>query len=198
MKLAILGGTFNPIHNGHIRVVKLALEKYDNVMLIPNARPPHKEHDNSTAMKHKLAMLMLATKDMDNVTVDAYEVEKGGISYTIDTINYIYSEFVFFDKPGLIIGDDLVDGLPTWRNIDELASKVDFVISNRMSDKRTECPYPHTYIDGTTDTISSTEIRNKVKLGKDVSDLVPWEVNWYIQTNKLYANLAQPARAVVS
>ncbi|MBO1911294.1 nicotinate-nucleotide adenylyltransferase, partial [Microvirga sp. 3-52] len=131
-RIGILGGTFNPPHIGHLIIaneIKYALD-LDEVRLIPTASPPHKAADKDVTAHQRLRMVELATEGAEGLMASSVEVEKGGVSYSYDTISALKEmepEADFF----FIIGADMVDLLPTWHKIDELVQLVTFIGVNR-------------------------------------------------------------------
>ena len=114
MRLLVLGGSFNPVHIGHLIIAdELRAEfGYDLVVLVPSLRPPHKELEEEPGPERRLAMLSLAVGEDPGIAVDDCELRRGGTSYTIDTLSDISSRYAIEGKPGLIVGDDLVRGFP--------------------------------------------------------------------------------------
>lgn len=138
MKIAMLGGTFNPVHIGHLALADAVhgLLGYDKVVLIPTCLPPHKEPARGAGDQDRLAMLELAIADADFLTVDDCELVRGGISYTIDTIQYLKKKYAdsLEGKIGLVIGQDLISGFLDWKDAEELARITDIIIASRPGD----------------------------------------------------------------
>ena len=117
MRLAILGGTFNPVHIGHLFLAEevQALLGYDRILFVPANIPVHKTMPVEVGARHRLRMLhALAVAGCPGLVEDC-ELERGGNSYTIDTLSYVLERFRPEGRPGLIIGEDLVEGFPAWR-----------------------------------------------------------------------------------
>ena len=193
MKLAILSGTFNPIHKAHIQVAKYVKEKfqYDEILIIPAYNPPLK--DNCESALHRLNMVKLSIENEKGLVLSAIEYENRGKSYSYLTVQKLYERYKIDGKLGFIIGTDAYVGLKKWQHCDELKKYVDFVVFEReipFTDKRVieiqadgfnlikaNLPY---------NDISSTEIRKKIKKKENISDFVTAEVEDYIYENKLY------------
>ncbi|MFP4179803.1 MAG: nicotinate (nicotinamide) nucleotide adenylyltransferase [Spirochaetaceae bacterium] len=187
MKTVILGGTFNPVHIGHLYLaeeVKLSLN-YERVIFIPAYIPAHKEPDHSTTAVQRLEMLRCAVFNTDFV-VDSCEIQRGGVSYTIDTIDQINENYNVTGKPGLVIGDDLVDGFQKWKEWETLIEKVDLIVAHRSYREEVSCEFAHTYLNNLILPISSSDIRARVEKGLSFRYFVPESVFSYIEENKVY------------
>lgn len=188
MKLLIFGGSFNPLHIGHLFIAEEAKNtlSYDQVVFIPSNISSHKEDSTGLDPEIRFNMIKDALADFPYFTVDKYDIERGGISYSIKTIDHIYENYEFEGKPGFIIGDDLLPGFNTWKNVDELLKKINLVVVRRDSPEIITSEYPDHYIDNTLLPISSTEIRNRIHAGKSVKYLVPEKIREIIEKNGYY------------
>ena len=185
-KVGILGGTFNPPHIGHLLIaneVRHALG-LDEVRLMPTAVPPHKTAPGDATAQQRLQMVELAVADMDGVVVSPFEVERGGISYTYDTM-----EQLTISEPGndfhFIIGGDMIDYLPEWHRIDELVTLVRFVGVGRPGTIG-ETDYPIIHVDIPQIDLSSTLIRQRFANKGTVQLLIPPTVEAFIREEELY------------
>ena len=190
MKLAILGGSFNPVHLGHLFLADTALTSlnYDRVVVIPAYRSPFKlssQGIGSTA-NDRIMMLLAAVSGDARMTVDDCEIKREGVSYTVDTLEYIIERYQPDGKPGLLIGDDLAMDFPRWRNSDRILELADIIIAHRNNSRHVDYPFPHSFIDNEIMNISSHAIRIKIKEGKDWRSLVPAAVRTIIEDKKLY------------
>lgn len=185
-KIGILGGTFDPPHNGHLLIaneVCAALE-LDEIWLMPNREPPHKQKSGLVKNEDRLNMLKLATQDNSAFKIQPIELEREGPSYTFDTmkmINEKYSEHQFF----FIIGADMIEYLPKWHKIDELIKLVQFVGVERPNYSH-QSDFPIQYVDVPAFDVSSSMIRDRLKTGKTVRYLLPDSVVEYIEEKQLY------------
>ena len=185
-KVGILGGTYNPPHIGHLIIaneVKHALQ-LDEVRLMPTALPPHKNADNEVTIEQRLEMVKLAVEDTPGLTVSSFEVDRGGVSYTFDTMMRLTEEepntaFYF------IIGGDMIDQLDTWHRIDELVELITFIGVNRPGWK-SETDYPVKLVDIPEIDLSSTVLRDRFKTGGPVTFLMPKSVEAFIRREGLY------------
>jgi nicotinate-nucleotide adenylyltransferase len=183
MRIGIYGGTFNPVHHGHLILARQALEEFklDRLVFVPAAESPFKIQNHSAPAGDRLAMLRLAIAGEDRFSVDPLEIERGGISYSIDTVN------LFRDRePGadlfFLVGEDNADRLTEWHRFKELKKLVCFVVLSRSEDFQSpEYPVVQRRIE-----ISSTEIRNRVANQESITYLVPESVKHYIEQHQLY------------
>ncbi|WP_462412284.1 nicotinate-nucleotide adenylyltransferase [Neobacillus sp. Marseille-QA0830] len=185
-KIGILGGTFDPPHNGHLLIaneVRFAME-LDEVWFMPNSVPPHKEKSGTVTNEQRLQMLNLAIQGNPAFHIQPIELEREGRSYTVDTMELIHSRYKdhqFY----FIIGADMIEYLPKWHKIDQLVKLVQFVGVDRPSYSH-QTEYPVLYVDVPAMDISSSMIRDRVKNGGTVRYLLPDSVIHFIEENHLY------------
>ena len=195
MRIAILGGTFNPVHNGHLNIAGEVKSRfgYQRVVFIPANIPAHKKMEVEVGADHRLKMLELAVAQHSDFVVDDCELRRGGTSYTIDTVRELSQSYPITGKPGLIIGDDLVEDFKSWRDVERLVELVELVIAHRRTPKDIAVDYPCRYVDNSLFPISSSQIREALYAGdnltggKSVSSWLPAPVFDYIQRHGLYA-----------
>ena len=188
MKALVLGGTFNPVHYGHLFVaeeVRTTLG-YDAVIFVPANQPVHKDSGPVIGPAHRVAMLRLAVEGYPPFIVDDGEITRGGPSYSIDTVTDLVPRHGITGKPGFVIGDDLVAGFPAWKNVDELVRVVDLIVARRTSAAPARLPYPHRTVMNAILPISSSEIRQRLSEGRSARFLLPDRVLAYIEDNNLY------------
>jgi nicotinate-nucleotide adenylyltransferase len=190
-RLGVLGGTFDPIHSGHLILAEQLKEelRLEKVIFIPSANPPHKENHSISSAKDRLQMVRIAIQDNPDFSISDLELKRKGKSYTIDTLTQLQrlcrgSELFF------LLGSDVIDEFPTWKEPDTIFQKVKVVIAlrpgfdrinpeNRFVKKSLMVP-----ISGLN--ISSTQIRKRVRTGKSIRYLVPPGVEQFIRSKKLY------------
>lgn len=186
--VALFGGSFNPIHNGHILTALDVLEKtdYDCVVFIPASIPVHKETTELIDPYRRLDMVNIAIKGINYFWSSAVEIEKGGFSRTIDTVEYFRNAFPRINKLGVIFGDDLLDGLDTWKEIDKLEKTTELLCLTRNITDTPKSNYKITFIKNRVIELSSSEIRNRIKQGLKINCMAPKKVIKYIYQNSLY------------
>lgn len=198
LRVGIYGGTFAPIHNGHIEAAKafMVQMKLDYLYIIPAYLPPHKSIDSSDDPEHRLRMCDLAFSRVDGVIVSDMEIRRGGRSFTYDTL----AELVGEDKKlFLLCGTDMVLTFDKWYRYEDIFKmcypvyvrrEKDRIIDNKIVQKITEYynKYGVMFRKIITDPIeiSSTQIREAVAKGGDISRFVPSSVEKYIKENGLY------------
>lgn len=210
-KIALLGGTFNPIHIGHLRsaIDVIELLALDELRLIPNALPPHREEPN-VSPQQRLEMVRLATTKVPKLVVDDRELRRNKPSYTIDTLLSIHAELTAEDQLFFIMGWDAFCGLPTWYRWQELLTHCHIIVLQRpylsvkipkelqgfLADKVVTDAACFTRLNGqvlflqqTVLDISSTHIRQALAQSKSVQFLVADKVLDYINEHKLYQEL---------
>jgi len=187
LKTIIIGGTFNPIHNGHLYVseeLKLQLG-YERVLFIPSNFQVHKSRANLVSKYDRVKMINMALEE-NTSAIDTCEIDRGGFSYMVDTVKDVGSRYSISGKIGLFIGDDLIRGMKDWHNIDELLKLVDIVVAHRDSADEYETPIPHKYLNNVLIHISSSDIRQRISSGRAFRYLVPEKVYNYILKKDLY------------
>lgn len=189
MKLGIYGGTFDPVHLGHLLVAQAAVEELglDRLFFVPAAQSPFKKENETATSEIRLKLLRLALVGKTNCEIDEQEIRRGGISYAIETLRD-YAKKYPAAKLFYLIGADNVSKLNEWREADELANLAEFASIPRPGEKTAEFPKPFRgkILKGFPVEISSSQIRARVKAGLPVENLVPPFVAGAIHAAKLY------------
>lgn len=192
MRLAIIGGTFNPPHVGHLILAEeiLATGDFDKILLIPANIPPHKVPKDDPGPDMRLAMLQESIEGWPSFIVEKCELERKGISYTVDTLKVIYEKYsLVTDKPALVIGDDLaLDFMAAWKNPEGILNLTNLVIAHRLYKEEVVLPYPHRYIDNLIIPVSSSLIRERIAKNGAWRTLVTSHVRETIEHYGLYGN----------
>ncbi|OQA28067.1 MAG: Nicotinate-nucleotide adenylyltransferase [Verrucomicrobia bacterium ADurb.Bin345] len=196
-KIGILGGTFNPVHAGHMELARQAMRRFDlsGILFIPCAQPPHKAAPDLVADKHRLAMLREAIRREPRFSVSDMELKRGGVSYSIDTLHALRRRRPR-DQYFFIIGADMLAELHLWKNIYELLGLCEFVTMVRPGTETgrlripLKAPWPErlraNLFKGPLLDISSRNIRARVRRGWRIDHLVTAAVDRYIQRHSLY------------
>ncbi len=189
MRIGICGGTFDPFHRGHLDPVLAAREtlQWDRVLYIPAWRQPFKTHLDAAPGAHRFAMTALAIRDYDRLYVSPIELDRGGISYSVDTLEELHRQYpdASFDW---IIGDDNVADLDRWKDPERLFTLARFVVLSRQptTDNRQPATATLLFAHNPTVPISSTEIRRRVRAGEPIDAFVVPLVSRYIHHYGLY------------
>jgi len=201
MRIGVLGGTFDPIHVGHLIIAETVRDEMalDKVLFIPAAGPPHKQHLPITAAADRLELVRLAVEGNPAFEPSDIEIERGGVSYTIETVEALRRSYGDETALFFIIGADTVAELPTWKDIDHLVHLCTFVVAarpgHRIEDMLSEAIglAPETrqrvfrhYIDAVLVDISSTDLRARLAEGRSVRYRLPEAVERTIRAKGLY------------
>ncbi len=199
MKIGIMGGTFDPIHKGHLMLGEYAKEQYklDEIWFMPNGNPPHKLNSNiESQTNHRVEMVKLAIRDYDNFIVQLYEVERTEVNYSYLTMQH-FNEKYSNDEFYFIIGADSLFAFETWKHPELLVKTCKILAAYRDGKNTSEMEEQIQYLNqkygaeilllNTPNVdISSSGIRRMIKDNEDISNLVPETVFSYIQSNNLF------------
>ena len=221
-RVGVLGGTFDPIHNGHLGLAAETMQLFDlqKVLFIPVNQSPHKLHNPPASSKHRVAMLELALAQETAFSIELMEIEKGGVSYTIDTLSQLkerHPDWELF----LILGADAFITMDTWKSYANIFKLCNVLVGTRpdielkfpaklsqmlglknipLEIKNNSLPTTLNLSAGNTirlyqippQDISSREIRQQVQDGKEIKNLLPLSVENYIMKNQLYRTESPP------
>ncbi len=185
-RVGILGGAFNPVHMGHLIIADQVSEQLglDEFYLMPSYQSPHLDEKRTISSVDRVEMLKLAIKDNQKLSLELTEIHRKGKSYTFDTMKELIKRNPDTDYY-FVVGGDMVEYLPKWKQIDELVNLVQFVGVDRLESK-SESSYPIIWIDVPLIEISSSDIRKKLETKCSVNYLLPNNVLEYIHKNRLY------------
>ncbi len=202
MRLGLYGGSFDPVHYGHLLLAECARERLrlDEVWLMPAAVPPHKQGRELAPAKHRLAMLDLALGGHEQIKSSRLEIERGGVSYTVDTLAAIHEQ-----QPGVelffLMGADSLNDLPTWREpgrICELATvavvrrggapEPDFGVLVPLVSSERLAAIRAAQVQMPLIELSSTDLRQRAAAGQSLRYRTPRAVEKYIETHGLYGH----------
>ena len=223
-RVGLLGGTFDPVHNGHLDLAAKTAQLFDlqEILFIPVSQSPHKLDDQPASSRHRVAMLELALEQKTTFSIELFEVEKGGVSYTIETLSRLREKHPDWEL-FLILGADAFLLMDTWKNCTEIIKLCHVLVSTRpgfkleVPDKlgqmlglkktpldNNDLILPITLKTTTektirlyqtpTPNISSREIRHKVQAGKEVKNLLPLAVDHYIMHHRLFRAESPPTK----
>jgi nicotinate-nucleotide adenylyltransferase len=214
-KIGLFGGTFNPIHAGHVRaaVSVAGLAGLDKVIFIPSAMPPHKPLQNHVSSAHRLEMVKLAIRDESRLDVSDIEIARGGQSYTLDTMQILRTQ-----QPGahftFILGVDAYLEIHLWHRYREVLPLADWAVIARpgyklpsllaplsgfgrpfhvIGEKSIACDDPPVrifYVPILETDVSSSQVRDAIRQGRPIRGMVPEKVAEYIEKNHLYEGTA--------
>jgi len=193
MKICIFPGTFNPIHKAHINAASFVVQNlgFDKIIFIPAYKPPHKNYDIEMP-NHRYNMVKLAVSDNPNFEVSDIEYRREGISYTYLTILELYKIHKVDGKISMIIGTDAFRQIESWYKTQDLKSAVDFIVFKREYGDNINLDYykgmGYNFTIAGMDffDISSTQLRDMISKGLDISNFVTADVERYIKDNGLY------------
>lgn len=195
-RIGVLGGTFDPIHHGHLILAsELRAElSLDSVVLVPNARSPFKPGDTISSARHRRAMLELVVNDTPWLGLSTVELDRGGISYTVDTLRALRLAHATASIVFLMGADSLID-LHRWREPAEIVRLAEIGVAARpgttvnidaIIDRFPEARGRVTVVPTPLIAISSTDIRFRVRMGRPIAFHVPPAVERYICEHRLY------------
>jgi nicotinate-nucleotide adenylyltransferase len=188
VRIAVLGGSFNPVHIGHLLLADAALSSlsYDRVILVPAFQSPLKDESRGAGPRDRLDMLLAAVAADPRFCVDDCELRREGISYTIDTVEDLVRRYRPGAPLGLILGDDLAANFHRWKRAGDLASLTDIIIAHRTSGKELPFPYAHRRLSNPIIDVSSGSLREKILKGEAWDYLVPPGARFIIRDRSLY------------
>jgi nicotinate-nucleotide adenylyltransferase len=188
MRIGILGGTFNPIHIGHLILAEEALSKLnlDKVVFVPTCMPPHKTIEGSIKPADRLKMVELAISDNPAFEVSDYEVGSRKTSYSIETLKEFRKLYGEDAQLYFITGSDLLKDLFSWKSVNDIFKMSKFIVANRPGYPVKEVPKEVETVVITPIEVSSEDIRRRLKSGRSIRYLVPEKVRSYIMDRNLY------------
>ena len=202
MTLGILGGTFDPIHNGHVAAAEAAQQSLDldAITLIPSHDPPHRRDPVGATSEHRYAMAALVAAERPGWSASRIEVDRQGASYTYDTLVKLRETVSVGAQYFFILGADAFAEIASWSRYPAVLDLANFVVVSRpgitLDSLRERVPSAFSkrpsgetrviLVEANTPDISATDIRRRVRNGDTIDGLVPGAVASYIQTHRLY------------
>lgn len=200
VRVGIMGGTFDPVHQGHLVTAEAARSEFkmNKVVFVPSGQPPHKKGLNISNKEHRYIMTVLATAANPFFEVSRTEIDRPGESFAIDTVRYIRSKMQPDSELYFITGADAIMEIVTWKDVEELFENCSFIAAtrpgfnlNEMKQKLKKKLPPESLariipLEVPAMAISSTDIRERVKQKRTIKYLLPESVENFIQKNDLY------------
>ncbi len=188
MRIGILGGTFNPIHIGHLILAEEAYHKLklDKLIIVPTFMPPHKAAEALIDAKHRLKMVKLAVEENPHFDVSSIEIDAKKKSYSIDTLKEFRARFGEDAQLFFITGSDSLKDLFSWKDVNDIFKISKFIVASRPGYPFKEVPKEVETVVITPIEVSSEDIRRRLKEGRSIKYLVPEKVRQYIVEHGLY------------
>lgn len=187
-RVGVFGGTFDPIHHGHLAAaseVYAALD-LDRMIVVPTHVQPFKQGEQVASDEHRLAMCRLAVADDPRFDVSSVDIDRGGTTYTVDTLRDLAKAY-----PGaqlyFMAGADALARLSEWKDAEELSTLATFVGVTRPGHSLGQLDTPHALVEVPAMAVSSTDVRRRVRAGAPIRYLVPSAVADYVAQHDLYA-----------
>ncbi len=196
-RIGVLGGTFDPPHNGHIQIAQEALTqlKLDQVLFAPTRQPPHKINNHITPIEHRLEMVRLAIADHPGFALSRIDVDRAGATFTVDTMRLLRAQLGATVELFFIMGMDSLASILTWRAPKQLIQLCRLAVFDRpgfsvdMSELERRLPGLRQrviFLSAPKLDIAASDLQQRVREGQSIADLVPPQVAEYIKTHRLY------------
>jgi len=189
MRIGILGGSFDPIHEGHLTLAREAMKQFklDRVLFVPAHLPPHKKEGELTPGPFRARMTELAILDERKWQFCDLELRRRGLSYTVDTLRELHKIYPPPHQLFFIAGADSLQDIQTWKDPEEILRLSEWIVAPRSSVAvPPNLPSRVHWLKMPPVDVSATELREKIRRGEDVSRWVPSRVRDYIQHSKIY------------
>ena len=188
MKIGILGGTFNPVHIGHLLLAQESVEELglDKLVFLPSYIPPHKSRAELINPEDRFNMLLIAIRGNPIFEVSRLEIEKRGTSYSVESLKEFRNLYGVEAELFFVTGSDSLKELSTWKDLNSIFRMAKFVVAERAGYSLEGVPEGANIISISRVEISSSEIRERIKENRPIRYLVPDGVREYIEKNKLY------------
>ncbi len=207
VRMGIMGGTFDPIHQGHLVCAEQAREQFslDGVIFMPSGRPAFKRSSAVTDPEERLAMVRLAIAGNEAFDVSRMEIDREGVTYTVDTLQTLHDHYPDNVRLYFITGTDAIWNIIAWRDIPRLAKLASFVAATRPGYDKDAALAVHATSEASLDlhffevpalSISSTDLRARARAGRSVRYLVPEAVHAHIAMRHLYCGAGKAAEMV--
>lgn len=187
-RIGVLGGTFDPIHNGHLYLAKKVMRRFclDKIIFIPTYLTPHKTGRKITPTQHRYNMVRLALSGIKNFEVSDIEIKRKGKSYSVDTLRQLRKRFGPKTEIFFITGSDSLKDLDKWKGLDEILKLCRFVVVERPGFDIDSPMQGFIIVNINAKNIAASAIRKSLKNGRSITRLVPAKVKAYIKSHGLY------------
>jgi len=187
-RIGILGGTFDPVHKGHLYLANKVLKKFslNKIIFIPTYSPPHKKNVKVTPASHRFNMLKLAIESNENFKVSDIEIKRKGKSYSVETMRHLRKKYGTSVDLFFITGSDSLRELGRWKNLKEFLRLCKFVVVKRPKFPIKGDLSDFIVLNIDAKDISATDIRNRIKKGRPINKIIPKKVVSYIKRHSLY------------
>ncbi len=188
MRIGLLGGTFDPIHQGHLALAEAALKqlKLDRLYFIPTFQHPLEKKDAQASAEDRLEMIRIAIRNEPKFAISDFEIKQKGVSYTVETIKEFRKQFPKPSELFFITGGDWGKNLDQWKEIDTIFSLAHFVVASRPGFDLKNLPKSVQILDFVPLNVSSTQLRKQIKDGKSSPAFIPSDVLTYMKRKRLY------------
>jgi len=177
-RIGVLGGSFSPVHEGHLRLAECALEEFglERVIFVPAYQAPLRPTRPSLGVGFRLRLLRLALKGHKRFSISLCEIRRKGVSYTVETLRYFRKKFGAKTVLYFLTGMDALASLPRWKRRNEIFKLCRFVVAERPGYARPRTKDPVVFLPMDPMPVSSSEIRDRIKAGRSIAGLVPKSV----------------------
>ena len=194
MRIALFGGTFDPVHNGHLAIARAAADRFalDTVLFIPGGRPPHKSSETQAGYDDRYRMVELGCESDPRFEASPLEDPRtlgARKSYSIDTIERIRRSVAPDDELFFLLGEDAYRDMTTWYRLDDVVDQVQLIVVSRPGETPSPPPHPRARVlrlENLANPVSASEIRARVRSGEAVDQMVPAAVADWIGRRALY------------
>lgn len=188
MRIGIFGGTFNPVHNGHLALAEEAISRLrlDKVVFVPAYIPVHKSRAGVISADDRVRMIELAAEAGTGFEISRYEIDRKKKTYSIETVRHFRQAYPKAEELFFLAGADSLSGIDSWKEADKLLKLCRFAVFSRPGFPKGDTGQGIEFVDMQGIGISSTQVRRLIRENKPFDDLVPKRVADYILRNNLY------------
>ncbi len=197
MRIALFGGTFDPVHSGHMEIARAAADRcrLDRILFVPSGRPPHKDAGKQAPYQDRLRMVEIACAADPRFEASRLEDPDAlgaGKTYSVDTIERVLQTLEASDQLFFLMGEDAFRELDIWHRLDDVVRLVEFIVVTRPGEGETPSPIAGVrahWVRGVRNSLSATEIRGRLADGEELGQVLPAGVGAYIREHGLYRSI---------